>query len=299
MTVSNSNGLPDIVSVQKRLYPLIFTQIVSEQPTTQPVATAFGFKSVAEADDASGWLPHGFRLDRWYAQVQSSKLKTEISLETIQDMQALGVNESIITDSIADQIADDINTNIIDALNSISTVGSAITLSGITNRFDKGRELYSLVHASAAEIEKSTGCTGTYIVAGGEAFGLLTGTGMATQIGDTSMYKCDSGLYLVHDKYATTDYVTIGVKKELGDYEISSLVFSPYNFDKATDAGIAYQYKTQDSKSFHPIYGVIARYALTVAPLEDNQTGAVEIDWDNLGVLANSSKLSYTHAVTV
>ncbi|URQ03647.1 head vertex protein [Vibrio phage PVA23] len=298
MTVSNSNGLPDIVSVQKRLYPLIFTQIVSEQPTTQPVATAFGFKSVAEADDASGWLPHGFRLDRWYAQVQSSKLKTEISLETIQDMQALGVNESIITDSIADQIADDINTNIIDSLNSISTVGSALTLAG-TNDFEKGQDLYAKVHVAAAEIEKTTGCQATYVVAGGDCFGLLTGCGVVQRIGDTNVYKAWSGLYIVHDKYATTDYVTIGVKKDLGDYEISSLVFSPYNFDKATDAGIAYQYKTQDPQSFHPIYGVIARYALTVAPLEDNQTGAVEIDWDNLGVLANSSKLSYTHAVTV
>ncbi|QIW90972.1 capsid vertex protein [Vibrio phage TCU-VP03-AIR1] len=298
MTVSNSNGLPDIVTVQKRLYPLIFTEIVSEQPTKQPVATAYGFKAVPEADDGSGWTQFGFRLDRWYAQVESSKMKTEISLETLQDMQALGVSNSVIVDSLADQIADEINTSIIGALNSISTVGTALTLTG-NNDFEKGQDLYTKVHLAAAEIEKTTGCKGTYVVAGGKCFGYLTGCGVVQRVGESDVYKAWSGLYIVHDKYATSDYVTVGVKKDMGDYEISSLVFSPYQFDQANDGAIAYQYKGTDPKSFHPVYGVIARYALTVPPLEDNQTGAVEIDWSNLGALANSSKLSYTYAVTV
>ncbi|AGN30112.1 head vertex protein [Vibrio phage nt-1] len=297
MTVSTSNGLPDIVTVQKRLYPLIFTEIVSEQVTKQPVATAYGFKAVSEADDGSGWTQFGFRLDRWYTEVKSSKMKTEISLETIQDLQALGVNTTIIAGSLADQIADEINTDIINALNGISTVGTALVLAGTTD-FDKGQDLYAKVHVSAAEIEKSTGCQGTYVVAGGKCFGLLTGCGVVKKISDT-VYQAWSGLYIVHDKYATSDYVTVGVKKELGDYEISSIVFSPYVFDSETEGAIAYQYKGTDPKSFHSVYGVISRYALTVAPLEETQTGAVEIDWDNLGALANSSKLSYTHAVTV
>ncbi len=298
MTVSNSNGLPDIVTVQKRVYPLVFTEIVSEQPTTQPVATAYGFKAVPEADDGSGWTQFGFRLDRWYAEVKSSKMKTEISLETIQDMAALGVSNTVIVDSLADQIADEINSDIIDSLNAISSVGTAITLVG-NNDWEKGQDLYTQVHLAAAAIEKTTGCKGTYVVAGGDCFGYLTGCGVVQRVGESDVYKAWSGLYIVHDKYATSDYVTVGVKKDFGDYEISSLVFSPYKFDRATDGAIAYQYKGTDPKSFHPVYGVIARYALTVPPLESGQTGAEEIDWDNLGALANSSKLSYTYAVTV
>lgn len=298
MTVLNSNGLPDIVSVQKRLYPLIFTAIVSEQPTEKPVATAYGFKAIKESSDGSGWAPYGFKLDRWNTPVESSKMKTEISLEAIEDMISLGVNTDIITDSLADQIADDINTRIIDALNKISSEGDAITLSNDT-KFNKGRELYSYAHDAAAEIEKTTGCAGTYIVAGGKCFGLLTGSGLVARIEDSNIYECESGMTLVHDKYATSNYITVGVKKKMGDYEISSLVFSPYNFDKATDGGIAYQYLSQDPKSFHPVYGVISRFALTVAPMDSTQGSMNKIDWDDLGDLKGSSKLSYTHAVTI
>lgn len=298
MTVSIGNGLPDIVSVQKRLYPLIFTEIVSEQPTKQPIATAFGFKAIAEPDDGSGFDLFKFSLDRWAAKVTSKKLKTEISLEAIQDLESLGLSSDLIIESIADQAADDINGDIISALNGISSIGSAIALVG-TTKFDKSRELYTQVHISAAEIEKTTGCAGTYVVAGGECFGLLTGSGMVKRLGDSNVYKAESGLYIVHDKYASSDYFTVGVKKAMGDYEISSLIFSPYNFDGVVDNGVAYQYETQDPKTFHPVYALIARYALTVAPIDESHTGVHEIDWDSLGSIANSSKLSYTHAVTV
>ncbi|AUR85823.1 major capsid protein [Vibrio phage 1.081.O._10N.286.52.C2] len=298
MTISIGNGLPDIVSVQKRLYPLIFTHIVSEQPTSQPVATAFGFKSQTEADDGSGWKLLGFSLDRWFTNVKASKLKTEISIEAIQDLAALGMGDDIITTNLADSIADDINTDIITSLNAISQVGAPLTLLGATDG-DKSWDLYTKVHVAAAALEKETGCHASYAVAGGDIFGMLTGSGYVSQIGDSSIYVSVAGLTIVHDKYSTTDYFTVGVKKDLGEFELSSLVFSPYNFDGEFDSGIAYQQLAIDPSSFNPTVGVIARYALTVAPLDSSQKGAVEIDWDNLGALANSSKLSVTYDVTV
>ncbi|CAM0037119.1 major head protein [Vibrio phage K567] len=299
MTVSIGNGLPDIVTVQKRLYPLIFTEIVSEQPTKQPIATAYGFKAIKDTDDSSGWEQWKFSLDRWSATAEATKLKTDISLEAIQDMEALGLGTDLIVDSLADQAADDINTNIITALNAISTLGTAVSVNSTTGKFNKGRELYALAHVEAAKLEKETGCQGSYIVAGGETFGLIVGSGMAKRIGESNVYKLDSGLKLVHDKYATSEYFTVGVKKEMSDFEISSLIFSPYNFDGETGGGIAYQHEGQDPKTFNPIFAIIARYALTVAPLESDQTGASDIDWDDLGDKANSSKLSATFAVTL
>ncbi|CAM0044011.1 major head protein [Vibrio phage F86] len=299
MTVSIGNGLPDIVAVQKKLYPLIFTDIVSEQPTKQPIATAYGFKASEDTDDSSDWKAFKFTLDRWAAKVESTKLKTEISLETIQDLEALGLSVDLITESLADQVADDINTTIVESLNAISSIGTAFDVSTITNDFDKGRELYAKLHKESSAIEKSTGCQASYVIAGTDSFGLLIGSGMAKRVTDTNLYVLDSGMKLVHDKYATSEYITIGVKKPMGDYEISSLIFSPYNFDGDVDSGIAYQHLGMDPKSFHPVFGLIARFALTVSPLGVDQTGVHEIDWDNLGDLANSSKLSYTHAVTV
>ncbi len=299
MTISLVKGLPDIVSVQKRLYPLIFTDIVSEQPTTQPIATAFGFTAIKDTDDSSGWESWKFKLARWSAEAKSSKKKTEISIEALQDMVSLGLSEDVVVESIADQIADDINKSIIDALKSISSVGSAVDVSTLDSKFFKGRELYSSIHLEIAKLEKTSGCQGSYVVVGGDAFGYISGSGLATRIGDTDVYLLESGVKMIHDKYATEEYFTVGVKKQLSDFEISSLVFSPYNFDGKVDGGIAYQYMAQDYASLNPVIGVISRYALTVAPLEEDQTGATTIDWDNLGALANSSKLSTTVSVTL
>lgn len=280
--ISMVNGLPDIVSVQKRVYPLLYMGIVSTQPTRQPVATVYGLKRSVDTDDSSGWKPYKFRMDRWYSSVETIKLKTEISTEALSDMRSLGISELMITDHLADQIADDINKDILDKLDKISTVGDPISISSTALEFDKARELYSYIHHSIAELETQTGCTGTYVVAGGTAYGLLLASGMVRKIEGTNMSICDSGVFVANDKYSTTDYVTIGVKKKFGETELSSLVFSPYEING--EGGLSYQLVTTNPDSLNPVFGVMARYAITAAPLEDNasQRGANEIDWDNV-----------------
>lgn len=300
MSVEMVHGLPDVVSVQKRVYPLIFTAIVSEQPTNTPIATAIGIKRTTEADDGSGWSKIGFKVDRWFAQVKAHKLKTEITVEALTDMRQLNIGEEFVIDNIADQVADDINTEIITNLNNISTIGAGIALPIALDDFDLGRVLYSKVHSQLAKMEVETGCIGTYVVAGGKAFELLLGCGMVSLVPGENYYVCESGAVVVHDKYAQSDYFTVGVKKKIGEVELSSLVWSPYDYTGGTD-GLAYQVQATDSKSLQPVYGVISRHACTVAPLETTpaHTGANEIDWSNLGALANSSKLSTIHAVTI
>lgn len=291
-------GLPDIVSVQKRVYPLLFTDIVSYQPTTQPIATAYGFKLTDEQpDDGSGWRQFQFTFDRWQSEVESNKLKTEVSTETLQDMASLGLPETVVTDNLADQIAEDINKDIVDRLIKISSIGYDIIIDDSVSKFEQGRSLYGEVHTAIAEIEKNTGITGSYLVAGGRAFNLLLSSSFATKI-DDHKYKLTSGVILVHDKNAIEDYIVIGVKKLLGDVEISSLVYSPYDFEKGVD-GLAYQVTSVDSKSLHPIVGVISRAAITAAPMNSDQTGYMELDWENLdSTILNSSKLSVYHTIS-
>lgn len=299
-SISLSSGLPDIVSVQKRVYPLIFTAIVSEQPTTQPIATSYGFKKMpADADDGSGWTHYGFRLDRWFSNVKSHKLKTDVSIELLTDLRSLGLGEEVVIDNLADQIADDINLDIINALNIVSTNGAAINIDGSTSKFNQGRQLYAEVHAIAAKMETTTGMVGTYVVGGGLGFELLLGSSHAERVPDTNTYILDSGMILVHDKFASTDYVTIGVKKKVGEFELSSIVFSPYDYTQGSSDGLAYQVIATDPLSLSPVYGVFSRSAITAAPIGQNQQGVVEIDWDNPGAIENSSELSSQHTIIV
>lgn len=295
--ISLSTGLPDIVSVQKRVYPLLLTSIVSTQPTRLPVATAYGLKKEQEPDDASGWTKFKFRMDRWFSPVQSNKLKTEITNEAISDMNALGVSDTMITDHLADQIADDINQDLLDKLNKISSVGSSIAITS-TDKYNLGRILYAEIHSSVASLESKTGVTGTYVVCGGAVYGLLLGTGWVSKVQGTNFALTNSGLIVVNDKYSLTDYVIVGVKKQIGDLELSSLVFSPYDIEG--DGGLSYNLKATDYQSLNPVFGVMARYAVTAAPLGDEaeQLGAKEIDWDN--ITANQkSDLSVYQAVTL
>lgn len=298
MSVSMVTALPDIVSVQKKAYPLIFTAIVSEQPTNQPLATAFGLNRKVDTDDGSGWTNYRFDLDRWYTEVTAHKLKTEVSTELLQDLRALGLDEDVIVENLSDQLADDINAEIIDALTKISSVGPTITIQPNQNKFSSGHQLYAEVHDYAAAMEKTTGCAANYVVAGGKAFSLLLGSTHVKQVPDTNYYVCSSGLIVIHDKTATTDYVILGVKKQLGDVELSSLVFSTYSFNG--DSSLAYQVIGQDPKTLSPIYGVISRTAITAAPIDPPANGVVQLDWSNLDpTIANSSKLSTMHTVTV
>lgn len=293
------NGVPDVVSVQKRAYPFIATQLVSVQPTQRPIATAFGFKQISNnTDDGSGWSQVDFRLDRWYSAVETNKLKTQVSVEVVQDLQSMGISPAIITDNISDKIASDINQDLFKKLNDISTVGGAADVSSLTNDFDKGRELYSKIHSAASNLERVTGFVGKYILASSEVYGLMLGTGMVKQHIENHVGICDSGLFIIHDKYSSaSDYFTVGVKATYGDIELSSLVFSPYEVDGSS---LSYEQIATDPNTLSPVFGVMSRYAVTTAPLAVNaQTeGANEIDWDNITDL-QKSLLSTTHAVTL
>lgn len=298
--IAMETGLPDIVSVQKRVFPLLYSSVVSTQPTRQPIATVYGLKRKADPtvpDDGSGWTRYVFRMDRWSSAVETIKLKTDISLDAITDMRSLGISEELITDHLADQIATDINQDMLDKLNKISTIGAGVTIAA-GDLYTQSRNLYAYIHVEAAKLETETGATGTYIVAGGAVYGMLLATGWVEKVEGTNYSIAKSGLIVVNDKYSNTDYFITGVKQQYGDFELSSLVFSPYDYDGLS--GLSYQLVTTDPKSFNKVFGVMARYSMTAAPLNDNadSTGAKDIDWDNITV-DMKSPLSVYQAVTI
>lgn len=297
--ISTVNGLPDIVSIQKKVYPLLYSDIVAVQPTSQPIATVYGFKKSLEADDGSGWSKMSFRLDRWHSQVQSNKIKTDITTEALTDLRAVGGDEDMVVGFMADWIADEINQDLLDKLSKISTVGAAITIPGAYEH-EQGRALYGVIHRVVAELESTTGATGSYVVVNSRLYGLLLASGWVRKVPETNISEAKSGIIVCNDKYAVSDYFIVGVKEEFGSTELSSLVFSPFEFDGDEPGALAYQVTAIDPKSLHQVYGVIARYAVTSAPLENNteQTTIYDIDWNNL-TPAHKSKLSVKHTVTV
>lgn len=296
--ISFETGLPDIVSVQKRVYPLLITPIVSVQPTSLPIATTYGLKRIADVNDGSGWTQYKFRLDRWYSQVQSIKLKTEITTEAITDMKSLGLSDTFITDNLADQVADDINIDILDKLSKISTPGTGVTISLTDDDYVQARNLYAKIHVDIAALEAETGSTGSYVVCSSRVYGLLLGTGWVYKVEGTNYSLAKSGIVIVNDKYSSSEYYTVGVKKKFGDFELSSLVFSPYRFDEQ-DGGLSYQLVATDTNSLNKSYGLLSRYAITTAPLENNaaQNQVYEIDWNAL-TADHLSKLSIKRVVT-
>lgn len=297
---SNINGLPDLVSLQKKVYPLIATEIVSVQTTTQPIATAWGFKRILDTDDSSGWTRYKFRFDRWNSELESNKLKTDITVELIQDMASNGLPQGVITASLADQIADDINKDLFSKLKAISTVGDNYTIdSGTTDKYVVGRNVYGIIHNEIAKLETSTGLQGNYVLCGQPVLTALLGSGWVYKEDETdTFFRTRTGIKVINDKYSTDPYFVVGVKKRLGDIELSSLVFSPFDFNAS--GAFSYVLEALDPNSLQPAIGVLSRYAVTTAPLEDNatQNAFMVMDWDNI-TDEMKTKLSTIHTVSL
>lgn len=298
---SNINGLPDLVSLQKKVYPLIATEIVSVQPTTQPIATAWGFKRIPDTDDGSGWTRYKFRFDRWNSELESNKLKTDITLELIQDMASNGLPQEVITTSLADQIADNINKDLFSKLKTISTVGDNYTIdsgAGI-DKYVIGRNVYGIIHTEISKLETTTGLQGNYVLCGQPVLTALLGSGWIFKENDTdTFFRTRTGIKVINDKYSTEPYFVVGVKKQIDEIELSSLVFSPFDFDST--GSFSYLLEALDPKSLQPAIGVLSRYAVTTAPLENNttQNTFITMDWDNI-TDEMKSKLSTIHTISI
>lgn len=300
---ANINGLPDLVSLQKRVYPLIATEIVSVQPTNQPIATAFGFKRIVddEIDPSTGWTGYKFRFDRWNSELESVKLRTNITLELLQDLTANGLSTNIVTASLADQIADDINKDLFLKLKNISTVGEQYSMvpNMGSDKYVVGRNLFGMIHNEIAKLERNTGMQGNYVLCGQPVTTALLGSGWVYKVEETdTYYMTKTGVKVINDKYSDEAYFIVGVKKKFDDLELSSIIFSPFDFELS--GSFTYIYDMLEPKSLQPVIGVMSRYAVSSAPLQDNSTqnSFLVMDWDNItGEM--KSPLSTYHTVSL
>ncbi|WVX87513.1 major head protein [Vibrio phage EniLVp02] len=278
----NSNGLPSVVSVQKKYFPLLIDKLVSVQPTKQPIATVYGMKRVEAPDDGSGWRTLEFTFDRWSSEVAAIKLKTPITLEVVQDMASMGISIDVVTEHIADHIADDINKDIFDKLRKIASRElTPVQVDQTLDEYNQARVMYAKIHAAAAKMERETGMTATYVLCSTEVYSKMLSSSFVTKSEDETYAVANSGLYVVHDKYSAPgdEYFVVGVKKRVGDSEMSALVYSTYDVDESI---LEYANPTIDPDSLQPIIPVLARYTVTAAPLENGQRGLYVIDWDNI-----------------
>lgn len=255
-----------------------------------------------------------FEINKWQAPVKSRKIKTEMSIEVVQDLEASGFDApEFIEDLLATQTAEEINKEIQQGLITVSTRyqdDSGITTGSIldlSNAQFPGRVLYKYVCLMNAEIQKNTTYSATYVVASPSVAATLESSGWVCEEDDTpiaALGTLKNGLHLYVDATTPYDYIIVGTKASYGEGEtVGSLFFAPYvegtDIEKGEDIG---QFKvTNDPDALQPSVMIMARYALCVNPYTmglDNKTAKV-VDSTNLRDFAGQSKMSYIMGVKI
>ncbi|QPB12419.1 capsid vertex [Providencia phage PSTCR6] len=248
----------------------------------------------------------GIKLDRWAAQVRTRKVKTELTVEFAQDLEANQFDaDATIEDMLSIILASDINKDIIQKL---VTVSSRYRVKGVSdkgmldltqadNSPEQGRKLYRYICEMNGSIEQNTSFKGTYVLASARCVALLSASGWMKKSTEYPLADgiLKNGLPVYSDPLSPFDYVVVGTKQNLGDLEhIGSLFYAPYvDMDEAGSYRVVV-----DPTSLQPKLALMVRYALSVNPYtsidaDDNLNKASLIkgdDWDNL---VGKSKMSY------
>lgn len=280
----------------------IITSAIRLAPEAAPTVK---FESGEEVIDAK------FKVDKWQAKVKSRKLKTSLTVELAQDMEANGFNTTeMLDDILSTQMAEEINKDILQSLITVSsrykvegvTDKGILDLSSITSSVEAGRNLYHYVCDMNAYIQRTTSYAGTYVVGSARAIAALSASGWLLtdeDQPDAASGVLRNGLVVYTDTNSPIDYVTVGVKAEYGDEEmIGSLFYAPYaeglsEIADPVDHVGAYKIIT-DPDSLQPTLMLLLRYALCVNPYTmpiDDKSARV-IDSTDLDQFAAQSKMS-------
>lgn len=240
-----------------------------------------------------------FRLDKWQSEVKTRKLKTEITVETLQDLSAVSVDaEKVMKDFLITMISEDINKDI---LQKLITVSKRFKVKGMSDNgyLDLSSEdvtdsllsyrLTRYVSEMAASATRRTGFNPNYVIASSRVAGILQTAGIEqTDNAKSPGFLKKLGMNLYVDTTTPFDYVIVGVKvNNMFDDKmesVGSLVFSPYQ--EGDKAGMIRVVTDPDSLQNNVM--VMSRYSLSVNPYatsEDDFTGIRVTqgdDWDNL-----------------
>lgn len=215
----------------------------------------------------------GLTIDSTTITAVTRKLKSSWSLESAQDLKNMhGLDmESELISMLQYEIAAEIDRELINTIHSKCTVGnsnlSSVTVSALDGQWEqeKFRALYTRIVKDANQIATDTRRgPGNFIICSPNVVTALDTLGnflisptnaspMELAPGIIKVGSVEGRFDVYRDTFATSDYVITG-----------------YKGPTAADAGIIYNpyvpvmvNKTMDPNSFHPVIGVLTRYAIT------------------------------------
>lgn len=253
-----------------------------------------------------------FQVNKWKAEVRSRKLKSSLTVELAQDLEAAGFDApNFIEDVLATEMADEINKDI---LQSYITISKRYKVEGITDTGfidltyaaapEAGRSLYRMVCEMVSHIQRATTYTGTFVVASTRAAAILAASGWLKHRPEDDDYLSQNaygflanGLPLYCDTNSPLDYVIVGVKEDLGGKEVvGSLFYSPYTegLDLDDPEHVGAFKVVVDPDSLQPSIALLVRYALSANPYtvaKDDKEARI-IDASDMDQMAGRSDLS-------
>lgn len=221
------------------------------------VADAIAY-STQEADDIQDIR---FVMNKWKSMVRSRKLKSEISLELLQDMAGMNMDgDAAVEDLLSVAIAEEVNSDIISKLVTVATKEKmAVPYLHDTTEYFAGRDLVARACRMAAQITLDTTFKPTYILASTHVAALIQASGLV----DDEHRVVGTKMKLVIDAKTPVHYMLVGVKANLEGLDtVSAVYYSPYIEDD--DAGTFMI--TANPQALQPVVGVINRYALSTSP---------------------------------
>lgn len=243
-----------------------------------------------------------FTLEKWDLDVESRKVKVNISNELLEDMRGNTMDsDALIDDIIASSIAMDINKDIIHKLINVSNryedeffVKKAVAdLSRDDTITNKARDLYAMICLAGSRIYEKTTYAATYVVCSPTVFSILSGSGWVKpfkdeeedeELNSTLSGIMNNGMKIYVDRFPLFDYFVVGCKHERAGLEsVGSLYYSPY----AENDGAGFITIVSPPNDFQPNIGVMVRYALSInnvySNLDAKERGKVKADdWNNL-----------------
>lgn len=240
-----------------------------------------------------------FILNAWRAEVGSRKLKLPITLESLQDLDAMGFDgQELLEDTLACALAEDINSDIILKVITVAKKYDALDLSAM-ERYYVGRTLIDKACEFAATIKSTTTHDATFVLASANVAYAIRASG---QVDNDDMIR-GTGMKLYQDNDAEMDYLVTGVRATLKDPAIDGnpkvAVAAPVYFSPFIQEDEAGTYLVvRDTGSMQPNVGIISRYAVSAPPVASKMSvGAPALFGDDWVEVANSSE--FAHALEV
>lgn len=214
-----------------------------------------------------------FVINQWRANVRSRRLRSDISIEMIQDMAAMGLDgDRAIEDLLSVAISEEINSDIINKLITVALKEQAYEpYQKDVSDYYVGRDIIAKALRMAGKIQAETTFTPTYLLASVEVAALVRASG---QVDENDMIV-GTNMRLMTDTKTQGHYMLVGVKEKFEEGDdgrgldtVSAVYLSPFMEE---DLGGTFMVST-DTESLQPAIGIITRYALSSAPLFDEIT---------------------------